>query len=331
VLSIVETDLCPEDFADTEPEGHHFIRAFQSAGIGDFRFGYLLVYRDQKRVTVVPYFTTDYRLNTLVTNPWLKRLLAPLSFKVACVGHPSTDAGRIEGEVSADILRAVNAVLRDKAAATAYKWFSQALPLENFVEVSGLPVCILNPDADYPASLDRNRRKNIRKKLQKSTALTFMAYGPEHPLPDKLIPEIHRLYEATRNRANLHFERLNVDYFRLTAPASTYMLAYEGECLVGFIQWLRKGVKMSGKYIGMDYARNRRYALYFGIVLQSILYGIRNGVSRFDLGVGSYHSKRLIGAGMLPTRLYFRHHNRLLHWALARCKFLIAPSTRELA
>ena len=126
--------LAADDFGAAEPEDYRFMRAYQSAGVADFRCGYLLVYRGAVRVSVVPYFTTAYRLNTLVKNPLLKRLLAPLGFKVACVGHPSTDIGRIEGEISAEILQAVSGVLRSKAAATAYKWFTQALPLDTFVE-----------------------------------------------------------------------------------------------------------------------------------------------------------------------------------------------------
>lgn len=330
-LSIVDTDVCPEDFALAEPEDHRFVRAFQAAGIGDFGFGYLLVYRGGERVSVLPYFTTVYRLNTLVTNAWLGRLLAPLSFTVACVGHPSTDEGRIDGEISAEILRAANAVLRGKAAAIAYKWFSRALPLDDFVEVQGLPVNILQAAPGYPASLDRNRRKNVTKKLKKSAALTFSVHAPGTALPESLLRDIHRLYEATAGRAAIRFERLNIDYFRLTAELSTYMLAYEGERLVGFIQWLRKGGKMSGKYVGMDYTRNRQYSLYSGMVLQSVLTAIRADVREFDLGVGSYYSKGLMGAQSRPTRLYFKHHNPLLHSLLARCRFLLEPSAQELA
>ncbi len=331
LIRIVDTDACPEDFAVAEPEDHRFLQAFQRAGIGDFCCGYLLVYRGETRVSVVPYFTTEYRLNTLVTNPLLRWLLAPLGFKVACVGHPSTDAGRIEGEISADVLQAVNAVLRDKAAATAYKWFTEPLPLADFVEVCGLPINVLKAGADYPAALSRNQRKNVLRKIRKSAALVFTEYTPETPLPDALIAGVCSLYASTADRADLQFERLNEDYFRLTAPLSSYMLAYEGGRLIGFVQWLRKGSRMSGKYLGMDYARNRHYDLYFGVVLQSVLRGIRDGVREFDLGVSSYYSKRMMGAGLLPTRLYFRHHQPVVQWLLARCKFLLEPSADELA
>jgi hypothetical protein len=331
MIRIVETDECPADFACAEPESGDFLRAFQAACIGDFRFGYLLAYRGDTRVSMVPYFLTEYRLNTLVTDRWLKRLLAPFGFRVACVGHPSTDEGRIEGEVSAEVLQAVNRVLRGKGAAIAYKWFSQALPLDGFVEVSGLPINVLAAGADYPAGLSRNVRRNVARKLRKSASLDFREYTPQNPLPPEVVSDVLRLYEKTAARGELQFEHLNAEYFRLTAPLSTYLLAFEGGQLIGFVQWLRNGARMSGKYIGMDYARNRQYDLYFGMVLQSVLRGVAGGVREFDLGVSSYYSKRLIGAVQRPTRLYFRHYNALMQALLGRCRFLLEPSAEELA
>jgi len=331
VIRIVESAECPDDFAAEEPEDHRFVRAFQAAGIGDFRFGYLLVYRGDVRVSVVPYFTTEYRMNTLVTGAWLKRLLAPLHFRVACVGHPSTDQGRIDGEISADVLQAVNRALHDKAAAVAYKWFAGPLPLDGFVEVNGLPISVLSAGGDYPAETARKVRKNIAGKLRKSASLVFREHTPDNPLPPEAVDHVLRLYEKTATRGDLHFENLNADYFRLTAPISIYLLAYEGERMIGFAQWIRKGARMSGKYIGMDYSRNRQYDLYFGMILQSIRRGVADGVREFDLGVTGYYSKRMIGAVQRPTRLYFRHHNAFVQALLKRCKFLLEPSAEELA
>jgi len=330
VLRIVETQTCPENFGRSEPEDYRFVRAFQDAGIPDFRFRYLLVYRGEAQVSTIAYFLVDYRLNTLVTNPFLKWLLAPLSFKVACVGHPSTDAGWIEGERSAEVLDAVNGILRGKASAIAYKWFLAPLPLSGFVEVGGLPICVLRTAGEYPASLGRRKRKNLLKKMEKNAGLRFEEYTPDRPLPEALVDDVHRLYEKTADRANLHFERLNPEYFRRTAAISTYAIAFEGERPIGFAQWIRKQHRMAGKYVGMDYERSPAYELYFGLAIRSIQNGARDGVTEFDLGVVSYYSKRLLGAEPVPTRLYFRHRNALVHRVLEKFKFLLEPSAEEL-
>lgn len=329
-ITITESRECPGDFGRAAVEDFRFYRAFQEAGIGDFEYGYLLACRDGAQVSIVPYFLTDYRLNTLVTNGLLKHLLASVGFKLACVGHPSTDTGWIEGESSADVLEAVNGFLRSKAAATAYKFFADPLTLPGFVEVAGLPNCVLRAAPDYPASLARRKRKNLLAKLAKSARLTFREFTPAAPLPVELAAQVCGLYERTAAKSKLQFERLNSRYFELTAAISTYLLAYEDARLIGFMQWLRKGNRMCGKYVGLDYERSRAYELYFGLAIRSIQSGVRAGVTEFELGAMSYYSKRLLGAELVPTRLYCRHHTAPLHWLLARCRFLLEPSAAEL-
>ena len=157
-----------------------------------------------------------------------------------------------------------------------------------------------------------------------------MEHAPDHPLPEALIDDVKRLYEKTAAQANLHFERLNAEYFRLTAAISTYLLAYEGDRLIGFSQWIRKGHRMAGKYVGMDYERSGAYQLYFGLAIRSIQNGLRDGVTEFDLGVVSYYSKRLLGAELMPTRSTSRHRNAPTHWMLGKFRFLLEPSAEEL-
>ncbi len=330
MLSVVDSPTCPEGFGHSEPEDYHFCRAFQDAAISDFQFGYLVFHRDGIRISVVPYFLTDYRLNTLVTNTILKRLLAPLHFRVACVGHPSTDCGHIEGEASAEVLQKVNSILRNKAAATAYKWFRRELPLTGFVEVSGLPMNVLTISGAYPGSLTRRKRKNISKKNAKSANLEFKEFTPLDPVSRDLAGPLNELYAKTVDRSRVQFERLNPAYFALTAKMSTYLLAYEHGRLIGFVQWIRKANRMASKYIGLDYSRSMAYELYFGLIIRSIQNGVRDGVTEFDLGPLSYYSKRLLGAELVATRLYYRHHNPLVHWILSKCKFLLEPSAEEL-
>jgi hypothetical protein len=331
MLTVVDRAICPENFGYSEPEDYRFVRAFQDAGIADFEFGYLVFCRNGIQISVVPYFLTDYHLNTLVTNAILKRLLAPVHFKVACVGHPSTDSGWIEGEASQEVLNIVNRTLRKKAAAIAYKWFRDPLPLEGFVEVVGLPINVLRiAGTSYLAALPGRKRRNILKKVAKSASLDFREFTPTNPLPPALVDPVYELYRKTADRSNIEFERLNPRYFELTAAISTYLLAYEGNRLIGFVQWIRKANRTVGKYVGLDYERSRAYELYFGLIIRSIENGLRDGITEFELGPLSYYSKRLLGAELISTRLYYRHHNVLVHWVLEKCRFLLEPSAQEL-
>ena len=138
------------------------------------------------------------------------------------------------------------------------------------------------------------------------------------------------LYEKTAARANLHFERLTAEYFRLTAAISTYLLAFEGDRLIGFAQWIRKDNRMAGKYVGMDYDRSRATNSISDSPFGRSRTGCATAVTEFDLGVVSYYSKRLLGAELMPTHLYFRHRNALAHWVLEKFSFLLEPSAEEL-
>jgi hypothetical protein len=108
------------------------------------------------------------------------------------------------------------------------------------------------------------------------------------------------------------------------------LLAYEGNRLIGFAQWLRKDHRMVGKYVGMDYERSRAFDLYFGLIIRSIQNGVQAGTTEFELGATSYYSKRLLGAELVPTRLYFRHRSAPLHWLLRKFSFVLEPSAAEL-
>lgn len=102
MLRIEDLTVPPEGFLHDEPEGEGYYEAVQTAGMEDFRFGYLAVYRADQLVTVAPYFLMDFRLNTLLPDGWLKRSLGWIRFKLACIGNPTADIGRIHGEVSVE-------------------------------------------------------------------------------------------------------------------------------------------------------------------------------------------------------------------------------------
>lgn len=326
-LRAIELDTPPDDFLPDEPQGAAFHRAFQSAGIAGFDCRYLAIYRDQQRITVVPFFIGHFSLTTLLPPGWLKRSLSWIQFHYACVGHPATDFGAIHGEVAADILHLVNTTLGKKAAVVAYKGFVEALPLPGFVEARGLPVAQLALNGDYYSGLDSKRRNDFRHKLEKAQALRIEECTA---LPEALIADIFQLYLNTYQHAATRFEQLTPAYFRATAAISTYLLFFEAETLIGFAQIIGKGRKAAITYLGMDYQRGRPYGLYYLICLKSIETCLRNGYRQLDLGVTAYHFKHLLGATLIETRLYFRHRNRPLTWLLGKCKFLLEPGATEL-
>lgn len=330
-LNIVELDRPPDDFLPGEPEGTAFHKAFLAANIAGFGCGYLAISRGSLRVAVVPYFLGTFSLGTLLPDGLLKNALSWIRFRYACVGHPSTDFGQIDGmqdgEVSAQVLARVNKALWGKAALLAYKGYPDYLPLPGFSKAKGLPVAVLTLKGDYYSMLNGHRRNDFRHKLQAASALRFEAYDT---LPEHLLPAVYQLYLETLKHASVRFEVLTPAYFSAMAGLGHFHLYFEGERLIGFLQMLIQGKKANLKYIGMDPLRNRKYFLYFAMCLRGIEAGAAAGCTRIELGVSSYQAKRLMGCELVETNVYFRHRNVLLHWLLEKCRFLLEPEMKEL-
>lgn len=326
-LSVVELRSPPDDFLQDEPEGAAFHKAFLASGIAGFDCRYLAIFRGAQRIAVVPYFLDEISLDTMLQDGLVKRCLPKVKIRIACVGHPSSDFGMIDGEISADTLAVVNATLEQQAALVAYKGFTSELPLPGFVRVCGLPVAVLDIGGDYYSGLDARRRNDFRHKLERANALRFEECSE---LPEHLLPQVFQLYLNTYNRAPLRFERLTQDYFRQTAGISKFLLFFEADTLIGFAQIIGKGSKASFKYVGMDYLRSREYGLYYVMCLKGVEACLRDGYRRLELGVTSYHFKHLLGGQLVATDIYYRHNDPRLNWLLGKLKFLLEPSAAEL-
>lgn len=326
-LSVIELDSPPDDFLIDEPEGAAFHQAFLASGISGFKCRYLAISRRGLRIAVVPYFLSTFSATELMAEGLLKKAFAWIKFDYACVGHPSTDFGAIDGEVSADVLSLVNATLAKQAPIVAYKGFPEDLPLAGFTRVRGLPVSVLTISGDYYSTLDSRRRNDFRHKLDKAKSLKIEEYSP---LPELLVPEVFRLYMNTYNRAPTRFERLTPAYFQQTAAISKFLLFFEAGTPIGFAQIIGKNQKACFTYVGMDYRRNRQYGLYYVICLKNIEACLKEGYRQLELGVTSYHFKRLLGGKAIETSLYLRHKNSLVNWLLGKCGFLLEPSPDEL-
>ena len=326
-LSVVELHLPPDDFLPNEPEGAAFHKAFLSADIADFECRYLAIYRNGLRVAVAPYFMGNFSLGELLPDGLLKKTVSWIKLRYACVGHPSTDSGMIDGEVSTDVLALVNATLAKKAALVAYKGFPDNLPLKGYSRARGFPVAVLALSGDYYSALDARRRNDFKHKISNAQMLRIEASSA---LPEQLVAPVFQLYMNTYNHAPLKFERLTADYFRATVALSKFLLFFESDVLIGFVQIIGKNDKAVLKYMGMDYLHNRQYGLYYVICLKAIEVCLHDGYRRLELGVTSYHFKQLLGCKLLETTVYFRHNNRFVDWLLGRCKFLIEPTADEL-
>ena len=314
MLTVEDHAAPPDNFLAHEAEGYAYYKAFQDSAIENFEFGYLVVKRDGRRVTVAPYFVTRYYVNTTLAEGPLKRMLGWLWFRIACVGHPSADLGMIDGEVSAEVLHAINTELFKHASVVAYKDFGAGLPLAGFSIEPNLPVARLAISGDFYSGLRGSVRREFRQRLRRASTLRIeecSAYPREHAA------RIYGLYLQTLARAEMRFEKLTPQFFENAAPISKYILYWENDTLIGFALLICKDRFMLGKYLGMDYARAHKYGLYFVMLLHHIEICVRDGYTAYQTGPSSYDFKRRLGSALIPTYIYFRHRNPLMNRVLA--------------
>jgi hypothetical protein len=324
----------PDGFLADDPEDVHFHRAWQDANIPGFsNVGYYAVYRGSDCVAVVPYFVFYFPFATMFPDgSLLKRCMNAigkrgLGLTVACVGHPSSDLGHIHGEISAEVLDAVNRELFKITSLVAYKGFAEDFPLKGFVKAKGLPVGLLTIVGDYWSQLRANARYQLKKKLRLASHLRV----EECDSIDKGLAEnIYRLYLNTYERAKVKLERLTLDYFIETAAFSKYLLFYEGEHLLGFCQLFLKKPRITLRYVGLDYERSQQYGVYFLLFLEAINVCLREGYAELEVGATSYDYKRHIGCEIMPTWVYYHHANPFANYILGKIKFILEPGASEL-
>jgi hypothetical protein len=327
-VTIVELRDPPRDFLAGELEGREFYKAFQDAGVANFEVGYLQAHRGDAVVATAPYFTTRYFLNTMLKGGWLKRLLRPFWLRIACIGHPVADYGRIDGETSADVLEAFNRHIQRKAPIICYKDFPDSLPLENFAMEPGLPVASLAIDPDWWSGLKQHVRSDFRRRLRKASALRIEI---REGFPAELADRIYELYLNVHRRGEFSFETLTKKYFELVGPFSRYALYFEDDLLIGFCLLMCKGERMHYKYLGMDYERGRPHGLYFIMSLSHVEMCLREGYRIYQTGSTSYAFKQRLGSTLNPVYLYYRHRNRAINWAIRKFMHELSVKPDEFA
>ena len=327
MITLQEMFVPPLNFLQECTENDAFYQSIQKANLDGFQFGYFIIYRNNKIITVAPYFVMDFNLNTLLPEGILKRCTNWIKFNLACIGNPIADFGRIHGEISVEILNLINQSLAKKGSLLAYKGFVDELPLADFTQVNSLPVPVLQLGPNYFSELPSERRNLLKRKLKKAVSLR---YEEHQGLPLQWLEKVYALYLQTYQKAELKFEKLNPQYFLETGIISHYLLFFEEEKLIGFTQLIGRNHYLVNRYIGLDYSRSHEYGLYFVMFIKTIEFAIDKGFTQLELGATSYEFKRRLGAKIIPTWNYFQHVNPILNWGLKKFKNLLEPSASEL-
>ena len=326
-LVLHHTKATPPGFLSQEVLSEAYYASTKEHEIPGFEFGYWVATRAGDTVATVPYFLMDFKINTMLEDGWLKRLLGNAGFRMACVGHPCAAFGNIDGTVSEELMTQVFLALKQLAPVVSLKGFKPDMPAVGFVQAKGLPVAVLTLRENFWQSMSSARRRNIKRKRKKASALRFEVL---RGLPDPYPQLVHDLYIKVHDRSKIQFERLDLNYFVSTAPISQYVLAYLGEELVGFVQTFEKDKRMVAQYIGIDDAFNRAHGIYFALAIRVVDLAIELGCAQIELGETHYEFKRALGCSLEETSVYFRHRNPWVHRLMSLFSFVFEPSEEEL-
>lgn len=302
-------------------EGVWLYRALEESGLDDqFTFLYGLI-RDGKRpVGIAPAFVMNVPIEVVLPKQVLPavrvagKLLPMFSHqRTLFVGSPCSDQGTVGLLPHTDrraalscLQRAVREKAKDlRAPMTVWKdfpeddapdlnWLAQQeglFPLVSFPgTITGLPAS--KRKDDYYAVMKASRRQKLKRKLRHSNAAAAIdAVVVQNPPPGTL-DEIFVLYQQTYERAKTKFERLNRAFFTNIAkePASHFILMRQksGGELLAFLLSFASGTRLISKYLGMDSAKPREWALWFRLWDAAVDFALAEGFTSIQSGQTVY-------------------------------------------
>jgi hypothetical protein len=326
-------------------EGVWWYRGLEQSGLEDqFTFSYAIVEDEGRPVALAPMFIADIPIELVVPAEVMPLFRAigvvwrgVMHQRTLFVGSPFSDEGTVGFAPGADrvaaliaIARAMNGLAR-KAGAWMLVWkdFPEAAKgeMEAMARAAGFFPAVSYPGtvahfpsasmADYEMSLKPSHRHNMRRRRKRSAALVNLDVEVvQHP-DAATLDAIYGLFRQTFEKSETQFERLDRRYFEVFAglPEAWFVLlrAPDDHALVAFMLCLVSGDLVINKFIGIDYARPRDWALYFRLWDEAALWAMARGAKALQSGQTGYRPKVEMGHKLQPLFNYARHRNPLVH------------------
>ncbi len=324
-------------------EGFDYLAAVEDSVLAGFQWRYVLISESGRPLAAAPGFFTDYSLDTTLTDAGRRlvaatRRVAPRAFKLslACLGSPCTEnicLGVAPGEMRHSELISHLLEAFEEEAANNGCWLLalKDAPTDNgdlrtaairqgYQPTPGMPAADLTidfPDIDgYLASLSYATRKDMRRKLRRSSQIRMELRGDLTGLGDRAI----ELYRQTRARSDLQFENLTADYFTgVLARLGERALCpcyYLGDELIGFNLLLQEGDTLLDKFFCMETQRGPQHDLYFLSWFTNIGICLDRGLRHYRSGQAGYATKLRLGSRLVGAEMLFRHRRSLVNRAL---------------
>ena len=317
-----------------------FLRAVENSMGAEARF-YNVVVRDAAGMPAAAAFLSLYSIDGILLAPerWKKavarlRWMWPSFLKVPVLfcGCPvSTGQSHLRIRPGADshaVLRQLDRLLvrmarTERIQFIVFKEFgpeqaaqTDSLPALGYVRADSLPMNGFPArfrDFDHVCASFRSRYRNqllrSRKKFERSGLRVVHLRGSMGV--DALYTEdVHRLYLAVLNRAEVKLECLPAEFFRELArqflDAAAFTLIYQDERVVAFMCGVFHQDTYLNLFCGFDYELNDGTDLYFNLMYEDLDYALRQRVQSIHVGQTANDFKSRMGCFLEPRCFYVK-------------------------
>ncbi len=318
---------------------YEYQSAIEKSGINNFRYGYFMIYEENKLIAHISTGILEFELDMMAGN-FIKKItgfvrkIFPnfLKMKVIECGHPTALGNTItltSKEYFKDVLFILEYELtklakREKTSIVAIR---DCYPkdLKDFIHLNkkgykkfqNLPNTFIKTQdygdfEDYLNDLTAKRRHEIKKHLE-----IFEKSGCEIvKIEDfsEISAEIEKLWINTfKHSKDYQREILNKDYFsniskNLGEKSFVFVCKYEGK-LIGFTMFIDSGEELISTYCGLDYEYSRDFNIYFVLFYKSVEEAIKLKKRYLELGITNYNPKIEIGAIPEPVYVFSKSTN----------------------
>lgn len=330
-------------------KSYEFFKAMQDSNIPNSSFWYLVIYKNDNIIVIIPCF--QYKLDIgVLAPPILKQVICFfryiysnfLSIKILGIGSLASTCEQHFGITNGlseydlfEVKKIITDQIKKKAKETKNKLvFIKEVPQSQLNEIKellskdfyfyhSLPQCIIpifNETVPYPYALRRKERQRYKTIVAKFNNKYYWEMIDDFT---DLIPLFEKLYLQTLNRSKNIFEILNKSFFasiKSYLPDNCHMVAIKNK--VGKIESL--GLIMEDKdsliplYMGINYDNTDQdiKTLHMYSIIKAIEIAEEKGKNYVKIGQTSYYPKILSGALVENLYLGFYSYNAIIQFLI---------------
>ena len=320
-----------------------FLRAFELANT-DIEFNYIFILKNNEAVAFANTQIVTIGIKTITKNISMSNKIRHIVNNMFCNNHIkvlfcgnvflSGEYGTFlkDGEPKVETFNAIAEGVKrlskntKKLSAIFIKDFEyESLPitnqLESFdytaMEVEPNMIISLKPEwlsfNDYKNALKSKYRVKANKADSKSKLLEAKCF-------DEKDIEIHKhqlqeLYQNTISNADFNAQILNLDTYINLKKAFKDAFIVKGyfleNKLVGFLSAMKNDTHLDAHFIGIDYSKNKEFAIYPRILNDYVRLGIETKSNQINLGRTASEIKSTLGAEPKALTCYCKHKRYL--------------------